>query len=85
MLVGKHDGEYAPRHGGIGRVRRVEAHVAIVVGDLPVDRPAAMLERAEIVLVPRVVILAEVIERAHAIENDRLLGFPSTPRTSRPR
>ena len=46
----------------------------IVVVDLPEDRPPVVLERAEVVLAMRVVILRKVVERAHAVEDGRLLA-----------
>lgn len=50
------------RHGWVGRVRRLVLQVEIVWIDLPEDFLFVQVDRAEVVLAPRVIVFSEVIE-----------------------
>ena len=64
----EHDGEDAPRDVGVGGVGRAILHVQVVVIDLEHDRFAVDVERGAVVLLPRVIIVGERVERLTAAQ-----------------
>jgi hypothetical protein len=63
VFVREHHCEDAGRDRGIGRIRRHQVHICVVVIDLPEAPDIAVLDETEIVFTVRIVVLVELIER----------------------
>src|ERR1700680_4744912 len=74
ILARQHDGENAKRRGGVCRILAAVIMAgaegsAIIIVDLPKDARPFMVERAEVMLPVRVVVLGEGVERLHLLRD----------------
>ena len=71
VFVREHDRQDAGRHGGIGGIGRAKLGLAVVVIDLPKAAFAGFVDRAEVMLAVRVVVLAEGVEASDLLKSER--------------